>query len=200
MSVVTLLLFGSTSWLGCDDPLLLDEDELLWEPELCCELPAPPGVSRIVLDGGAGGVEPEPDEAPPPAWHGCTATVSVCAFFGTTITFEPGGGLVVPVVAARAWSQVGMTIVRSPRWRGITTWRTPGVCSAVETGSPDELLEELLLPPHALSPRASAAATVAAPDTRTARFPGPGMNSPPPGVGPAAPACAQPLGTPAPFG
>jgi hypothetical protein len=33
ISVVMLLLFGSTSWFGCDEPLL--EDELLCDPELC---------------------------------------------------------------------------------------------------------------------------------------------------------------------
>src|SRR4051812_49640054 len=50
-----------------------------------------------------------------------------------------------------------MTIVRSARCCGITTCRTPGVWSAVDTGSPDELLDELLLlPPHAASPTASA--------------------------------------------
>src|SRR3954468_16239780 len=50
-----------------------------------------------------------------------------------------------------------MTIVRSARCCGMTTCRTPGVWSAVDTGSPDELLDELLLlPPHALSPTASA--------------------------------------------
>src|SRR3954471_13817755 len=53
-----------------------------------------------------------------------------------------------------------MTIVRSARCCGITTCRTPGVWSAVDTGSPDELLDELLLlPPHAGSPTASAHAT-----------------------------------------
>jgi len=52
---------------------------------------------------------------------------------------------------------VGITTVRSACCEGITTWRTPGVWSAVETGSPDELLEELLLlPPHAVNPSASA--------------------------------------------
>jgi hypothetical protein len=64
--VVMLALFGSTSWFGCDDPLLEDELELLLcEPELCCEVPAPPGVIRIVLEGG--GVEPPPEDPP---WHG----------------------------------------------------------------------------------------------------------------------------------
>jgi hypothetical protein len=164
INVFTLLLLGSTSWFGCDAPL---DDELDCAPELCCEVPAPPGVSRIVLDGGDGGVAPEPDEAPLP-WHGCTATVSVCAFLGTMIMFDPGGGFVLPVLTAEAWSQVGITIVRSWRWRGITTWRTPGVCSAVETGSPDELLEELLLlPPHAATPSATATTAPAEHTPRT---------------------------------
>jgi len=95
ISVVMLLLFGSTSWFGCDEPL--DELELLlWEPELCCDVPAPPGVIRIVLDGGAGGVLPPPEDPPPPLWQGWTAIVSVCAPFGTTTVFEPGGGFVDP--------------------------------------------------------------------------------------------------------
>jgi hypothetical protein len=94
ISVVMLLLLGSTSWFGCDDPLL--DDELLCDPELCCEVPAPPGVSRIVLDGGAGGVLPEPEDPPPPDWQGWTAIVSVWAPFGTTTVFDPGGGFVAP--------------------------------------------------------------------------------------------------------
>jgi hypothetical protein len=166
ISVVTLLLLGSTSWLGVEEPPL--EDELPCVPELCCAVPAPPGVSRIVLDGGDGAVLPELDE-PPPEPHGCTATVSVWAFFGTTTVFEPGGGFVLPGWSVWAWSQVGITISRSWRWRGITTSRSPGVWSAVETGSPDELLdEELLLPPHAASPSASVTAAPAEANPRTA--------------------------------
>jgi hypothetical protein len=94
ISVVMLLLLGSTSWFGCDDPLL--DDELLCDPELCCDVPAPPGVKRMVLDGGAGGVLPEPEDPPPPDWQGCTAIVSVWAPFGTTTVFDPGGGFVAP--------------------------------------------------------------------------------------------------------
>ena len=102
MSVVIALLFGSTSWFGCDAPLLLDEEELLCEPELCCDVPAPPGVIRIVLDGGEGALDPELDDPPPPPWQGCTAIVSVCAPFGTTTVFEPGGGFVEP--GFRTWA------------------------------------------------------------------------------------------------
>jgi hypothetical protein len=92
--VVIALLFGSTSWFGCDDPLLDDDDdELLCEPELCCEVPAPPGVRRIVLEGGPPVLELE---EPPPDWHGWTATVSVWAPFGMTTVLEPGGGFVAP--------------------------------------------------------------------------------------------------------
>src|SRR3954470_24392481 len=153
MSVVICALSGSTSWFGCDDPD--DDDDELCDPELCCALPAPPGVRRIVLDGGVGALEPEPDDPPLDDWHGCTAIVSVCASFGTTTVFEPGGGFLSPTLSVSAWSHVGMTTVRSLCCVGITTWRTPGVCSAVETGSPDELLDELLLlPPHALNPNA----------------------------------------------
>src|SRR3954452_6581818 len=159
-----LLLFGSTSWLGCEEPLL--DDELLWEPELCCEVPAPPGVRRIVLEGGEGALEPLPEDPPPP-WHGCTAIVSVWAPFGTTTVFDPGGGFVEPGFSVCAWSHVGMTTVRSWCCAGITTWRTPGVIRAVETGSPEELLEELLLlPPHAVSPRAAMPTATATPATR----------------------------------
>jgi hypothetical protein len=158
ISVVIFALFGSTSWFGCDEPLLEDDDELLCDPELCCDVPAPPGVRRIVLDGGAGGEPLAPDEEPPPLpMHGCTAIVSVWAPFGTTTVFDPGGGVVEPGFRTCAWSHVGMTTVRSWCCAGITTWRTPGVISAVDTGSPDELLEELLLlPPHAVNPSASA--------------------------------------------
>jgi hypothetical protein len=95
ISVVMLLLLGSTSWFGCDDPLL-DDELLLCDPELCCEVPAPPGVRRMVLDGGAGGELPPEDPPPPPDWQGCTAMVSVWAPFGTTTVFDPGGGFVAP--------------------------------------------------------------------------------------------------------
>jgi hypothetical protein len=166
ISVVIFALFGSTSWFGCDDPLL-DDDELLCEPELCCEVPAPPGVRRIVLDGGAGGDPLPPEEEPPPPWQGCTAIVSVWAPFGTTTVFDPGGGFVEPGFSVCAWSHVGITTVRSWCCAGITTWRTPGVISADETGSPEELLEELLLlPPHPANPSATAPATTATPDSR----------------------------------
>ncbi len=175
--VVTLLLFGSTSWFGCDELLL---DELPEAPELCWDVPAPPGVRRIVLDGGDGGVAPEPVEPPPWPMHGCTATVSVCALFGTTIVFEPGGGFVSPVRTVSAWSQVGTTMVRSWRWRGITTCRTPGVWSAVETGSPEELLDELLLlPPQAASPRTTVAIAPADATLRIDPLLAPVIHSPP---------------------
>ena len=100
INVFTVLLFGSTSWLGCDDPL--DEDDELCDPELCCVVPEPPGVIKIVLDGGAGGELPPLDEDPPPPWHGWTAIVSVWVPCGTTIEFEPGGGFVDPVFTVSA--------------------------------------------------------------------------------------------------
>jgi hypothetical protein len=168
ISVVIFALFGSTSWFGCDDPLLEDDDELLCDPELCCEVPAPPGVRRIVLDGGAGGDPLAPEEdPPPPPWQGCTAIDSVCAPFGITTVFDPGGGFVEPGFSVCAWSHVGMTTVRSWCCAGITTWRTPGVIRAVDTGSPDELLEELLLlPPQAVRPSAATPTATATPDSR----------------------------------
>jgi hypothetical protein len=85
-----------------------------------------------------------------------------------TTVFEPGGGLVEPAFRVWAWSHVGITTVRSWCCAGITTWRTPGVIRAVETGSPEELLDELLLlPPHALNPSASAPAATATPESPT---------------------------------
>jgi hypothetical protein len=118
ISVVIFALFGSTSWFGCDELLEEDDDEdddelLLCWPELCCEVPAPPGVSRIVLDGGEGGEAPPPDDELLPLWHGCTATDSVCVPFGMTTVLEPGGGFVEPDFKVSAWSQVGMITVRS---------------------------------------------------------------------------------------
>jgi hypothetical protein len=120
ISVVIFALFGSTSWFGCEELLLDDEeedddeeDELLCCPELCCEVPAPPGVSRIVLDGGEGGLAPPPDEEPLLLWQGCTAIDSVWVPFGITTVFDPGGGLVEPAFSVSAWSHVGMTTVRS---------------------------------------------------------------------------------------
>jgi hypothetical protein len=60
-----------------------------------------------------------------------------------------------------------MTTVRSWCCAGITTWRTPGVIKAIDTGSPEELLEELLLlPPQAVSPSASTPAATARPASR----------------------------------
>jgi hypothetical protein len=62
-----------------------------------------------------------------------------------------------------------MTIVRFACCDGITTCRTPGVMRALDTGSPDELLDELLLllPPHALNPTASAPTSVIVTAPRT---------------------------------
>lgn len=132
ITVVTLLLLGSTSWLPCVVLLC----------ELCCALPPVPGVTRIVPGGG--GVVVPPDELDELledelelelCWvgdcvQGCTATASVSEPLGITIWFEPGGILVLPGCAACASEHDGMTSVRSLRCFGIRTVRTPGVWSA----------------------------------------------------------------------
>jgi hypothetical protein len=59
----------------------------------------------------------------------------------------------------------------------------------VDTGSPDELLDELLLlPPQAVRPRASAATNPADDTPRTVELRAPHIYDPLPGEGPAAPA------------
>jgi hypothetical protein len=84
MIVVTPLLLGSTSWFcGALEPL--DEPD---EPDAdAAWVLAPPGVNRMVLEGG--GCAP-PDELDPPldppgGMQGCTATVCVRPPCGTTI-------------------------------------------------------------------------------------------------------------------
>jgi hypothetical protein len=70
---------------------------------------------------------------------------------------DPGGIFELPDCATVASEQGGTATVRSPCCLGMTTVRTPGVWSAVVTGS-IELLDELL--PHALNPSATAAAPI----------------------------------------
>ena len=63
ITVRTPLLSGSTTWLSCWPPELLDELD-----DAVCELWTPPGVTRTVLDGGGGGVlvAPPPELLLPP--------------------------------------------------------------------------------------------------------------------------------------
>lgn len=120
ISVVTLLLAGRTS-------------------SFCGVAPAaealalPPGVTKMVLAGGGATawlelelellllLELEDDP------QGSIATVCVTALRGITITFEPGGTVLVadsPVTAAS--EQGGIAIVRGLCCLGITTALTPG--------------------------------------------------------------------------
>jgi hypothetical protein len=104
MSVVIPLLLGRTVWfcgveLPLDPPLPpLDppeDDDAAWAF-------TPPGVSRIVLEGG-GWLDPLLDPPLDPleedcsgGGHGCTATVWVSVPCGTTTRFEPGGIFALP--------------------------------------------------------------------------------------------------------
>lgn len=153
ITVVTPLLTGSTSWF--------------WTPPCAALAAPPPGVIRIVLAGSTGGgaelelLELLLDEelCVGAAVHGWTATVSASALGGTITWFDPGGIVELPGCVTCASEHGGTTIVTAPFCFDTTTVRTPGFWSAVETGSiEDELLDELLLPPHALTVRASAAA------------------------------------------
>jgi hypothetical protein len=140
-------------------------------PELACAAEPPPGVRRIVLEGGGpGGAEPELlllellellelDGG----IHGWIATVWVNVSGGITISFEPGGTAAVPDCTTSASEQGGTAIVSDAFCLGIWTVRMPGFMSAVDTASELELEELLLLlPPQALRPTltlASAAVT-----------------------------------------
>jgi hypothetical protein len=173
ITVVTPLLLGSTSWFcGCEPPELPpleppdeppEDDELAWAF-------TSPGVSRIVLEGGGWlELDEEPPLDPPLeppldppleddelcCMHGCTATVCVSVPCGTMIWFDPGGIFELPDCATVASEHGGTAMVRSPCCLGITTVRTPGVWSAIVTGSICEL-DDLL--PHALTPSAIATA------------------------------------------
>jgi hypothetical protein len=159
-----------------------------WLPDCCCCCwpcgEPPPGVISTVLTGGPCGCGPldellelddelDDDEPLCDGWHGCTATVWVSVPRGTTIVFEPGGIFALPVWTSRGAvtfggsspgrGHGGMTIVMSFFCLPISTVRVPGVWSAIETPSDIELDDELLLPPHAATPsaRAAAAATPA---------------------------------------
>jgi hypothetical protein len=153
MIVVTPLLLGRTSWfigwpLLCELPPL-DPPE---EDELDCAF-TPPGVSRTVLGGGGMlWLDDEPPLDPPDeddcsgGGQGWTATVCVRVPGGTTIWFEPGGIFEPPDCVTDASEQGGTAIVRSPCCFGITTVRTPGFWSAVETASICFFLPQALTP------------------------------------------------------
>jgi hypothetical protein len=120
ISVVTLLLAGSTSWSCGEAPVAP------W-------LDAPPGVTRTVLAGGGAIVALELellelellDELGDP--HGSTATVSVSVLLGTTISFDPGGIVLAPDCTTAASEQEVTAIVNGLCWCGITIVRTPGL-------------------------------------------------------------------------
>ena len=151
ISVVTLLLAGTTSWFDGVDP------------ELACWAEPPPGVSSTVL---AGGGEPlllelelllELDELLDDM-QGWIATVSVREPGGITISFEPGGTVVLPDWATWASEHGGTAMVSAAFCLGTWTVRMPGSMSAVDTASELELeLLLLLLLPQASSPRLKAA-------------------------------------------
>ncbi len=155
ISVVMLLFDGTTSWF--------------WGvcPELACAAGPPPGVTRIVLDGGGEGGGAllllellellELDELIG-AMHGWIATVSVNEPGGITISLEPGGTTPPPDCTTVASEQGGTAILSAVFCLGTWTVRIPGSINAVDTASElDELL--LLLPPRLqpLSPREAAA-------------------------------------------
>ena len=116
------------------------------------------------------------DDAGCEGWHGCTATVWVSVPAGITIWFEPGGIFALPCCTSRGAvtfggsspgrGHGGMTIVIGFFCLPIRTVRVPGVWSATETPSLIELDDELLLPPHALSPVVASAALASAASTR----------------------------------
>jgi hypothetical protein len=127
--VVTLLLAGSTSWSWAVAPVV-------------ALLLAPPGVTRIVLAGGGAIVgallellelelllEPGDPQA-------SIATVWVRVLFGITISFDPGGIVVLPDWPTTAASEHEVTaIVSGLCCLGITTVRVPGAVRAAVTGS-----------------------------------------------------------------
>lgn len=148
ISVVTLLLAGSTSWSCAVEPVV--------------EAFAPPGVTRIVLGGGGAIVtlllllellELELLLLEPGEPHASMATVWVRVLFGISISFEPGGIVVLPDCDTTAASEHDVTAITSGLccW-GMTTVLVPGAIRAIETGSLELLEEPPPLPPHAASP------------------------------------------------
>jgi hypothetical protein len=149
ISVVTLLLAGSTSW-SCGDAPVAEA------------LEAPPGVIRIVLAGGGAIVallelelELELELIGEP--HGSIATVWVIVLLGITMSFEPGGIVLLPDCTTDASEHDVTAIVSGLCCWGMTTVRTPGLMSAAATGSWLELL--LLEPPPPLEPQPVIATT-----------------------------------------
>jgi hypothetical protein len=150
ISVVTLLLAGSTSW-SCGAA-----------PVAACA-PEPPGVIRIVEAGGGAMVPLELLElelleleliGEP---HGSIATVWVIVLLGITMSFEPGGIVLLPDCTTDASEHDVTAIVSGLCCWGMTTVRTPGLMSAAATGSWLELL--LLEPPPPLEPQPVIATT-----------------------------------------
>jgi hypothetical protein len=152
ISVVTLLLAGSTSWSCAVTPVVV-------------EASAPPGVTRMVLAGGGAIVglllellELELLLLEPGDPQGSIATVWVSVLLGITISFDPGGTVLLPDWETTAASEHEVTaMVSGLCCLGITTVLTPGLIKAAVTGSELELLEDPPpLLPHAASPAAVA--------------------------------------------
>src|SRR5436305_7967496 len=103
------------------------------------------------------------EELEPGDPHGSIATVCVSVLFGITSRFDPGGIVVLPDSVVCAASEQDVTaIVRGVCCLGMTTVRTPGLISAVVTGSMLELDEPPPLPPHAVRAAADAAQVIKA--------------------------------------
>jgi hypothetical protein len=160
ISVVTLLLAGSTSW-SCGDAPVAEA------------LEAPPGVIRIVLAGGGAIVallelelELELELIGEP--HGSIATVCVSVLLGITISLDPGGIALEPDCTTGASEHEVTAIVSGLCCCGMTTVRTPGLMRAAATGSWLELLLLLDPPPPLLPQPAIATTATTAPTDRVA--------------------------------
>ncbi len=167
ISVVTLLLDGSTSWSWGLAPA-------------ACGAPGPPGVMRTVLGGGGAIITLlelellelelelellELELLEPGEPHGSIATVWVSVLLGMENRLDPGGTVLLPDTGTAVASEHEVTaMVSGLCCLGMITVRTPGLISAALTGSTLEL--ELLPPP--LLPQADSAAADPAQTTRAA--------------------------------
>lgn len=135
-------------------------------------LVAPPGVTRIV-PGGGGAIASEAELellelelAGMGVPHGSIAMVCVSELLGITISLDPGGILLLPEAVTTAASLHEVTaIVSGLCCLGTVTVLTPGLISAVATGSMLELEEPPLLPPHAATTPAQATRAATRPVT-----------------------------------
>jgi hypothetical protein len=126
-------------------------------------------VIRIVLAGGGAiaSLLELLEELEPGEPQGSIATVCVSVLLGITSRLEPGGMVVLPDSVVCAASEHEVTaIVSGVCCLGITTVRTPGLISAVVTGSM-ELDDPPPLLPHADRTAAAAAHVI---NAATRRF------------------------------